>query len=95
MMTNEKVFVYDPEDIKAILESQLESTVRLFRPARDDWEGFESHWESKIPVVKESLTVQKPLSDEAIGKIVDVWTSEYQHTIIDFAREIEKHHGIG
>lgn len=67
MMTNEKVFVYDQEDIKAILES----------------------------VVKESLTVQKPLSDEAIGKIVDVWTSEYQHTIIDFARAIEKHHGIG
>jgi hypothetical protein len=40
-------------------ESQPESTVRVFRPARDDWEGFESHWESKIPVVLNNQTTQK------------------------------------
>ena len=97
MMTNEKVFVYDPEDIKAILESQLESTVRLFRPARDDWEGFESHWESKIPVVKESLTVQKPLSDEGLLKLlksIDQSTQRLPTGFKLFARAIEKAHGI-
>lgn len=51
---------------EALSTTQPESTVRLFRPARDDWEGFESHWESKIPVVLNNQTAQKPLSDEKI-----------------------------
>ena len=60
-MTNEKVFVYDQEDIKAMLES----------------------------VVKDSLTVQKPLSNEEIDYMWEILGDTR-----NFARAIEKHHGI-
>ena len=42
------------------------------------------------PVVKDYLTVQKPLSDEEITKMANIWGNGYQPVIIDFARAIEK-----
>ncbi len=42
-----------------------------------------------------SQTVQKPLSDEEITKMANIWGNGYQPVIIDFARAIEKSHGIG
>lgn len=45
------------------------------------------------PVVKDSLTVQKPLSDEEIKVLW--WYGGKTQSIADFARAIEKHHGIG
>ena len=50
------------------------------------------------PVVKESLTVQKPLSDEElliILKSVAIGAVRVPQGYKMFARAIEKHHGIG
>ena len=44
------------------------------------------------PVVKDSLTAQKPLSDE---EIMDIKVKEGLGNWYNFARAIEKHHGIG
>ena len=43
------------------------------------------------PVVKDSLTVQKPLSDE---EIENIWEITQVTDVHDFARAIEKAHGI-
>lgn len=67
-MTNEKVFVYDQEDIKVILES----------------------------TIRNNQTVQKPLSDEIIRNIdVGVVENCGDDPWMEFARAIEKAHGIG
>jgi hypothetical protein len=47
------------------------------------------------PDVLNNQTTQKPLSDEEITKMANIWGNGYQPVIIDFARAIEKSHGIG
>lgn len=46
----------------------------------------------ELPAVKDSLTTQKPLSDE---EIMNIKVKEGLGNWYNFARAIEKHHGIG
>ena len=75
-------------------ESQPESTVRNNRTPREDWEGFESPWESKISTEKESLTVQKPLTLAEINSLFDDIPLDITPLIYSMVRSIEKAHGI-
>ena len=81
--------------------AQLNSTIKKLRKSLDSIASDTDTWHSNIALEAlsesqpELQPESQPLSDEEIEKMVDIWTSEYQHTIIDFARAIEKAHGIG
>ena len=77
MTTNEKVFVYDQEDIKAILESQPEHSMTYE-------DGFTHGYDAYLADYKEQPT-QKPLSDEEIEYMWEILGDIY-----NFARAIEK-----
>jgi hypothetical protein len=92
VMTKDEALKMAIETLEYLIRKGEPELIRTLLVCKEAVSQPESQPES---VVLNNKTTQKPLSDEEITKMANTWGNGYQPVIIDFARAIEKSHGIG